>query len=140
MRKVIIIMSLMSVLALCVLACSSQVYEFSEDVAATEATQSRGVPQITERQRQVNEVAKHIKFEKDTFFIEITLDEAMQRGVSADIYNKWLERLEEYTLKARKTIANGGKFYFVNAFAQAADSLKPADDIPIPMPVNQTSK
>lgn len=140
MRKVIIIMSLMSVLALCVLACSSQVYEFSEDVAATEATQSRGLPRFSDSRSQYAEVINHTKFEKDTFYLTITLEEAQQRGVSIDVYNKWLERLEEYTLKAREIRATGGTFYFVNGLAQDTDSVKPADDIPIPMPVNQTSK
>lgn len=127
MRKVIIIMSLMSVLALCVLACSSQVYEFSEDVAATEATQSRGVP-FSDSRSQYAEVINHTKFEKDTFYLTITLEEAQQRGVSIDVYNKWLERLEEYTLKAREIRATGGTLYFVNGLAQDTDSVKSLND------------
>lgn len=125
-------MSLMSVLALCVLACSSQVYEFSEDVAATEATHSRGLPRFSDSRSQYAEVINHTKFEKDTFYLTITLEEAQQRGVSIDVYNKWLERLEEYTLKAREIRATGGTFQFINAIGQDGDSVQSLDNKALP--------
>lgn len=121
MRKLTIFIAMMLVLSYCVGSCASQDYECSEDIAAPSATQSRGLPQFSDNRRQYTEVIRHTKFEEDTFYLDITLEKALQKGVSADVYNKWLEQLEEYTIKARKTIANGGKFYFVNGLIENED-------------------
>jgi len=81
-----------------VVACSSQAYEFSEDVAVKSATQSTELPQQSDATRQYIEVLKSIKFDKDTFYLGITFEEAMRRGVPEEKYNRLLKRLEEYTI------------------------------------------
>ena len=69
MRKILILLTLIPVMVSCVVACSSQVYEFSEDVAVKPATQSTVLPQQSEATRQYIEVLKSIRFEKDTFYL-----------------------------------------------------------------------
>lgn len=132
MRKVIILMSLMPVLVLCVLACSSQVYEFNEDVAVKSATQSTKLPQQSDATRQYIEVLKSIKFDKDTFYLGITFEEAMRRGVPEEKYNRLLKRLEEYTIQAREILATGGTYQFINAIGQDGDSVQSLDNKALP--------
>lgn len=104
-------MSLMSLLALCISACSSQA---DEDVVMTSTAES----QNNDRQWQINEVAKHIKFDTDSFYLDITLEDAKQKGVEEDIYNKWNESLKKHSFEAREFIEGGGNLSFVNGFVQ----------------------
>ena len=120
MRKILILLTLIPVMVSCVVACSSQVYEFSEDVAVKPATQSTVLPQQSEATRQYIEVLKSIRFEKDTFYLGITFEEAM------------LKRLDEYTIQAREILATGGTYQFVNAIAQNGDSVQSLDNKTMP--------
>ena len=132
MRKILILLTLIPVMVSCVVACSSQVYEFSEDVAVKPATQSTVLPQQSEATRQYIEVLKSIRFEKDTFYLGITFEEAMQRGVSEEKYNRLLKGLDEYTIQAREILATGGTYQFVNAIAQNGDSVQSLDNKTMP--------
>ena len=110
MRKILILLTLIPVMVSCVVACSSQVYEFSEDVAVKPATQSTVLPQQSEATRQYIEVLKSIRFEKDTFYLG----------------------LDEYTIQAREILATGGTYQFVNAIAQNGDSVQSLDNKTMP--------
>lgn len=111
MRKVLVLLTLIPAMVSCVVACSSHADVICDDP----------VKQHSDRVWQSVEIARHIKFEKDSFFLDITLEEAMQKGISADIYQKKLERLEEDTRTARRILATGGKFYFVNGLVENGD-------------------
>lgn len=117
MRNLLVLSLLMTTLTLSVSA-------FTPDGLKTEEADSAKIveqPQHTltrdEEHRQRVEVAKHIKFETDTFYLDITLKEAKKQGLSEEAYNMWLERLKVYTKEAREVIAKGGNYTFINNFA-----------------------
>lgn len=123
MKKIAILMSLLPLLTLCV-ACSAQVDEIYGGVKMMSEIGSRSDEPIADHQIQIIEVAKHIKFDTDSFYLDITLEEAKQRGMTEEIYNKWLGRLKEHTREAQRIIDGGGKFYFYNGFTENNESPK----------------
>lgn len=120
---------LMCILAICIPSCTSQVDNQGEELGAKIAEGSRSAIQILEEQRQVKEVAKHIKFETDTFYLDITLEEAKKQGLAEDAYNMWLERLKIYTQEAREVISKGGHYTFVNTYTQSENNISRYDNI-----------
>jgi len=113
MGKFRFVITLMCALALCA-SFSLQGIETGENDSTNI---SETTPQISEKQRQIIEVGKHIKFETDTFYLDMTLEEAKEKGVAEEIYNNWVERLKVRTQEAREIIAKGGNYTFVNALA-----------------------
>lgn len=124
MGKFRFVLILMCVLALCIPSCTSHA-DNQEELETKISTGSRSATEISEWDRQHNEIVKHIKFETDTFFLDITLKQAKERGVSEEIYNMWLEHLKSYTTRARNAISEGGQFIFVNALTQTGNNTYP---------------
>lgn len=122
MKKIITLLSLMSILAVFISACSSQTDEIYDDFA--NVSRSSVQDEMSDYQKQVHEIAKHIKFDTDSFYVDITLEDAIEQGISVDVYNKWLERLKVRTNEAREIISKGGKYQFVNGFSDAEKGVK----------------
>lgn len=123
MKKIVTLLSLMSILAMFISACSSQTDEIYDDFA--NVSRSSAQDGMSDYQKQVHEIAKHIKFDTDSFYVDITLEDAIEQGISEEIYNKWLERLEVRTNEAREIISKGGKYKFVNKLASSDTLSKP---------------
>lgn len=124
MGKFRFVIILMCILTLCA-SFSLQGIETGENDSTNI---SETTPQISEKQRQIIEVGKHIKFEMDTFFLDITLEEAKEKGVAEEIYNMWLERLKVNTQEAREVISKGGHYTYMNAYTlsrEEKDFAKP---------------
>lgn len=64
------------------------------------------------------EITKHIKFENDSFYLDITLEEAIRHNISKDIYYKCNDRLEVHNKEVKEIIDRGGKYTFTNQFAE----------------------
>lgn len=124
MKKIVTLLSLMSILAMFISACSSQTDEIYDDFA--NVSRSSDQDGMSDYQKQVHEIAKHIKFDTDSFYVDITLEDAIEQGISEDIYNKWLERLEVRTNEAREIISKGGEYQFVNGFSDVEKGVKSA--------------
>lgn len=112
MRIILASSLLMTTLALSVSAFTPNSQRETDSTKIVEPTS-----QNSEKQQQITEVAKHIKFETDTFYLDMTLEEAKEKGVAEEIYNNWVERLKVRTQEAREIIAKGGNYTFVNALA-----------------------
>lgn len=122
MGKFRFVFILMCVLALCIPSCTSHA-DNQEELETKISTGSRSAIQISEEHRQIVEVAKHIKFDTDTFYLDITLEEAKGKSVAEKIYNMWLERLKIYTQEAREVISKGGHFTYVNTYTQYENNI-----------------
>lgn len=110
MGKFRFVITLMCALALCA--------SFSlQGIETGKADSTKIVEQNSEKRRQITEVAKHIKFDTDTFYLDITLEEAKEKGVAEEIYNNWVDRLKVYTKEAREVISKGGHYTYVNTYA-----------------------
>lgn len=122
MGKFRFVFILMCVLALCIPSCTSHA-DNQEELETKISTGSRSAIQISEEHRQIVEVAKHIKFETDTFFLDITLEEAKKQGLAEEAYNMWQERVKVYTQEAREVISKGGDYTFINTYAECENNI-----------------
>lgn len=113
MGKFRFVITLMCALAL----CASFSLQGIETGKADSTKIVEPTSQNSEKRQQITEVAKHIKFETDTFYLDITLEEAKKQGLAEEAYNMWLERLKVYTKEAREVISKGGHYTYVNTYA-----------------------
>lgn len=105
------ISSLLIALSLCA-PFSLEGHETRKADSTKIANQFQPSAEISELNRQIDEIARHIKCKPDTFYLDITLEQAKDRGVSEEVYNMWIKRLKVYTQEAKEAISNGSHFTF----------------------------
>lgn len=105
------------VLLLILTACVGVFAGSSETVNTSSSAQQR--KELTEAQKKYLILLSQVKFDSisSTFYIDITREEAISRGVPEDAYDGLLESLKKQTREAREIIERGGKFTFLNVFA-----------------------
>lgn len=115
MRKLVFLLILMPIVVY-IGACSSQV----DEIYKRPLIESRSVQQtLVKNQNQFQILAPHIYFDtiSNSFYLDISLEEAIGKGVTASIYSECIKSLEKQTREAREIIDRGSKFSFINAYA-----------------------